>query len=209
MIDYYKPDVVTANDFYPFGMIEPLRKYAQGSSSYRYSINGQEKSTELNESFTTAEYWEYDSRIGKRWNVDPVIKTSESSYASFNNNPIMNVDPKGLDGTPYKVKKGDNLRKLAKKAGVTGKELIFINGIKDGDKLKSGQIIELYALPTLKESYEMTWSLGNPEQDFINNQLTNYNNPSNEQYSYHPNATSKEIGSNFCIKYGTNSKFPE
>jgi RHS repeat-associated protein len=78
-------------------MIEPGRKFVQGVKKYRYSINGQEKETELNENITTAEYWEYDSRLGRRWNVDPVSKEYESPYAAFANNPIWNIDPDGSD----------------------------------------------------------------------------------------------------------------
>ena len=100
IIDYYNADVVTANDYYPFGMIMPGRKYEQTpGKSYRYSINGQEKEKELNENITTALYWEYDSRIGRRWNVDPVFKEYESPYAAFGNNPIWNMDPNGADTT--------------------------------------------------------------------------------------------------------------
>jgi hypothetical protein len=76
-------------------MLEPGRSY--NSSSYRYSINGQEKETELNENITTAEFWEYDSRIVRRWNVDPVYKEFMSNYAAFGDNPIMFVDPDGAD----------------------------------------------------------------------------------------------------------------
>ena len=68
----------------------PGRKYEQTSGkSYRYSINGQEKEKELNENITTAEFWEYDSRIGRRWNIDPKANLSISSYASFGNNRIF------------------------------------------------------------------------------------------------------------------------
>ena len=28
----------------------------------------------------TAEFWEYEPRIGKRWNTDPVINPGESPY---------------------------------------------------------------------------------------------------------------------------------
>jgi hypothetical protein len=40
-------------------------------------------------------YWEYDSRIGRRWNVDPKPNPSISNYATFANNPIWFSDPLG------------------------------------------------------------------------------------------------------------------
>jgi hypothetical protein len=77
----------------------PGRKYqASPDSKYRYSINGQEKSDELNENLTAAMYWEYDSRISRRWNVDPVIKVWESPYLCFSGNPISIVDLNGDKG---------------------------------------------------------------------------------------------------------------
>ena len=83
-------------------MYLPGRKYqATTSSQYRYTINGQEKENELNENITTAEYWMYDSRVGRRWNLDPVIKANESPYAVFGNNPVWNVDPNGADTLKY------------------------------------------------------------------------------------------------------------
>lgn len=93
-VDYYNADVVTANDYYPFGMMMPGRKY-QAGSGYRYGFNGQEKDNEINENIYTAQFWEYDSRIGRRWNVDPVYKESISNYSTFRNNPIIYVDPSG------------------------------------------------------------------------------------------------------------------
>jgi RHS repeat-associated protein len=78
-------------------MMQPGRSYSAGNQTYRYSINGQEKEMDLNENITTALYWEYDSRIGRRWNVDPIVKVWESPYSTFSNNPISYVDPNGLD----------------------------------------------------------------------------------------------------------------
>lgn len=43
----------------------------------------------------TAEYWQYDSRLGRRWNVDPKPNVSISPYACFANNPIIYIDVKG------------------------------------------------------------------------------------------------------------------
>ena len=92
-IDYYNPDVSSAQDYYPFGMQMPGRKFS--SLGYRYGFNGQEESDDVTIGNTTAEYWEYDSRIGRRWNLDPVPMADASDYSTFGNNPISNVDPDG------------------------------------------------------------------------------------------------------------------
>ena len=45
----------------------------------------------------TAELWQYDSRLGRRWNIDPVDKPWESSYLTFGGNPILYSDVLGND----------------------------------------------------------------------------------------------------------------
>jgi hypothetical protein len=49
------------------------------------------------EGLTTAMYWEYDGRIGRRWNMDPILKIWESPYEVFADAPIWYIDPNGLD----------------------------------------------------------------------------------------------------------------
>jgi YD repeat-containing protein len=93
-IDYYEADVATASDYYPFGMQMPSRKY-NATSEYRYGFNGQEKSDEVSPNSTTAEYWQYDARLGRRWNVDPKGKEAESAYLCFSGNPLFYSDIKG------------------------------------------------------------------------------------------------------------------
>ena len=80
-----------ATDYYPFGMV--ARSY--NPTSYLYGFNGQEKVDELGEGHTTALFWEYDGRLGKRWNVDPVKDESESPFATNKNNPVKYDDPNG------------------------------------------------------------------------------------------------------------------
>ncbi len=72
----------------------PGRNYSAGSE-YRYGFNGQEKSGEIGGGFTTATYWEYDSRIGRRWNVDPIYK--HSPYEVLGGNPMLYNDINGAD----------------------------------------------------------------------------------------------------------------
>jgi RHS repeat-associated protein len=143
VVDYYLADVVTANDYYPFGMMMPGRK--SNSDKYRFSINGQEKDKELNENITTALYWEYDSRLGRRWNIDPIVKSWESPYATFSNNPLIFKDELGNTSDPvnYTVQKGDNLTKIAQKFNTSVEILVKLNGIKDADKIKLGQVLKV------------------------------------------------------------------
>jgi len=98
-------DATSATDYYPFGMTMPGRLY--NPDAYRFGFNGQEKDNEIGSGIYTAEYWEYDSRIGRRWNVDPVTYAWQSSYACFNNNPIALIDPLGLAAGDPPIKAGD------------------------------------------------------------------------------------------------------
>ncbi len=67
------------------------------SNEYRFAFNGQEKDQEIynNQSTTTATFWEYDGRIGRRWNRDPKPTVGISDYAVMRNNPIWFNDPMG------------------------------------------------------------------------------------------------------------------
>ena len=91
--------------------------HTMGGNGYRFSINGQEKENDVNENITTALYWEYDSRIGRRWNVDPIFKDWESPYACFSDNPVNMTDPFGLDPDKpkYKVLKGVRVKSTISK----------------------------------------------------------------------------------------------
>ncbi len=68
---------------------------------YRYRFNGQEQDNEISGTgnIMTAEFWEYDTRLGRRFNLDPVVKVFESPYSTFSNNPIWFIDIKGNDTT--------------------------------------------------------------------------------------------------------------
>lgn len=81
----------------PFGASLQNRSFSSGA--YRYGFNGQEKDDEVagTGNIMTAEYWEYDIRLGRRWDIDPIVKPSESSYSTFLNSPIIYSDPLGLD----------------------------------------------------------------------------------------------------------------
>jgi hypothetical protein len=84
----------------PFGSaINEIQYKSDTGGSYRYGFNTQEKDDEVagEGNSYTAEFWQYDGRLGRRFNVDPIIKDWESPYATFANNPIFLIDPYGAD----------------------------------------------------------------------------------------------------------------
>lgn len=94
-------DYVEFKHYYPFGMPMPGRSFS--SNQYRYGFGGQEKESEItgiDGSHYSAEYWMYDARLGRRWNIDPVDKVWMTSYHAFSNNPILNIDPNGAEDNP-------------------------------------------------------------------------------------------------------------
>ena len=95
IVDYYQADILSQQDYYPFGMIMQARSFS--SSRYRYGFNGQEKDTTIEPNHFTALYWEYDSRSGRRWNIDPKAdqKISLSPYNALSNNPNSRIDADG------------------------------------------------------------------------------------------------------------------
>jgi RHS repeat-associated protein len=77
----------------------------ESTNEYRYGFQGQEKDDEVSGEGNsyTAEYWQYDSRLGRRWNIDLVVKEHESPYATFANNPIWFADPNGADSLKVNI----------------------------------------------------------------------------------------------------------
>ena len=76
----------------------PNRSFSyQTGSSYRFGFNGQSKDNEVYGAgnLNTALFWEYDTRLGRRWNFDPKPTANESQYATNRNNPIRYNDPLG------------------------------------------------------------------------------------------------------------------
>jgi hypothetical protein len=68
-------------------------------SDYRFGFNGMQKDDEIAGvgNHNTALFWEYDTRLGRRWNVDPKNESfpSLSPFLVVNNNPILLNDVNG------------------------------------------------------------------------------------------------------------------
>jgi photosystem II stability/assembly factor-like uncharacterized protein len=95
IVNHFVADLLSSNDYYAFGSQMPGRSFNSGN--YRYGFNRQEKDNEVlgTGNAYTAQFWEYDPRLGRRWNLDPKPNAIESSYSCFSNDPIWINDPNG------------------------------------------------------------------------------------------------------------------
>ena len=91
-IDYYifVPDVISYNDYYPFGMLVPNRHGSSNSS--RYGFQGQEKDPETSMEAFQLRMW--DGRLGRWLSPDPYGQYA-SPYLGMGNNPVNLIDPDG------------------------------------------------------------------------------------------------------------------
>ncbi len=99
-LDYYKAIVITANDYYPFGMIMIGRNYNNGTAvDYRFGFNGKENDNEVKGEGNQIDFGAraYDPRIGRWLSLDP-LQAKYPSLSPYNftaNSPIRFVDPDG------------------------------------------------------------------------------------------------------------------
>ena len=91
----------SANDYYPFGMVQPGRSYNEIGVNYRYGFNGKEKDDEVKGPGNQIDYGMrvYDPRIGKFLSVDPLTISYPmlTPYQFASNSPISNIDLDGLE----------------------------------------------------------------------------------------------------------------
>ncbi|MBN9485488.1 MAG: hypothetical protein J0H46_19230 [Bacteroidetes bacterium] len=110
-----EPQVRAFYNYYAYGSPQYYR--SKNVLSYKFGFNGQEKDNEVlgAGNLNTAMFWEYDTRLGRRWNLDPVDQVYASNYSVLGTNPIWRTDPLGnvdntyeVDGTTGAYKQIDN-----------------------------------------------------------------------------------------------------
>ena len=96
----YESVVVSASDYYPFGMAMAERTYS--NSEYRYGFNGKENDTEFAGGVQDFDARFYSGVIGRMLSIDPLtVDFADHSPFSFAaNNPIFYIDEYGLKPRP-------------------------------------------------------------------------------------------------------------
>ena len=109
----YESVVVSASDYYPFGMAMSERTYS--NSEYRYGFNGKENDTDFGSDIQNFDARFYSGTLGKMFSVDPLALKypSSSPYSSFNNSPLLYVDPDGRENIIY-IYIGEGFREKSK-----------------------------------------------------------------------------------------------
>jgi RHS repeat-associated protein len=94
---YFKASILSATDYYPFGMTMPGRQVS--ADKYRYGFNGMEQDKNINSGALDFGARIYDRRIGRWLSVDPLQKkfTGWSPYNSAMNSPLKLKDVDGKD----------------------------------------------------------------------------------------------------------------
>jgi RHS repeat-associated protein len=98
-VEYYEADIVSAQDYYPFGMIMPGRSVSAGE--YRYGFNSMEQDDEWSVTGGHLDFGAriYDSRLGRWLALDPKA-AKYPAYSPYNfsiNSPVAFNDPDGED----------------------------------------------------------------------------------------------------------------
>ena len=101
----WEADILSWNNYYPFGMAQPDRH--GNTEKYRYGFNGKEMDNEVKENPTTGtvgtgnsyttHFRQYDPRSGRWLSLDPEMKRypAFSPYSAYGNNPILVLDTDG------------------------------------------------------------------------------------------------------------------
>ena len=177
---------------------QSLTPQSTNIGGYRYFFNGQEVDNEVFGEIAnyTAEFWQYDSRLGRRWNIDWIYKPFASNYAVFANNPVWFADPSGLD-TISMNKHGD----ITDRVETSSKEHVVILpeiDVKPTPK-ESGGSIEKEKNSSRKNPYKT----GSLPYIVFNNNVNNPNlllNKKNFQWS---STTTSSWMRNFNRSFGT------
>jgi RHS repeat-associated protein len=156
--DYFQPEVLTAQDYYSFGMAMPGRKYTKPNSGYRYGFNGKENDNDVKDEGNQQDYGMriYDPRLAKFLSVDPISRRYPmlTPYQFASNRPIDGIDLDGLEWkavmgasgnvVEYEWVGGGTFRE-SKVKGVPRQTMTYPAGTVTNAAIQNANVVTLYA----------------------------------------------------------------
>ncbi len=107
-------NVVSYNNYYPFGMPQPNRNF--DSQEYRYGFQGQEKDSELKGEGLSVnyKYRMHDPRVGRFFAVDPLTAKYPhyTPYSFSGNKVILHLELEGLEEAGSKIQNSIYVKEL-------------------------------------------------------------------------------------------------
>jgi RHS repeat-associated protein len=151
----YAPKLLSATDYFPFGMQMPGRVFSS-PEGYRYGFNGMEKENAVNEVGYDFGARLYNSWNGKFLSIDPYSAKfpSESNYIFAGNNPVYFIDVKGK----FKFSAA-TLRKLEQDYPIAFNYLVQTDINRSGNIMEmtnSDKIIESMIFHSFNENPDLT-----------------------------------------------------
>ncbi|MGK4569011.1 RHS repeat-associated core domain-containing protein [Flavobacterium sp. 3HN19-14] len=108
-VSVFRPDVLSDQDYYPFGMLVP-KHYHEDDDNYRYGYQGQEKDNEIKGEGNSLNYTfrMHDPRVGRFFAIDPLASDYpwNSPYAFSENRVIDRIELEGLEAAAVYFPKG-------------------------------------------------------------------------------------------------------
>lgn len=146
-------DIVSAQDYYPYGEI--LRSYTTGADiNSKYKFTEKERDTETNYDYFGARY--YDSDLGKWLSVDPMssFRPWLSPYNYCQNNPLLRIDPTGMLDTRLEFDENGQMQ------GIVDDGKTEITGAIVNDK---NEITQAFTFNDALDAYALMNSFNNPD----------------------------------------------
>ena len=184
-VDHYEAEALSAQDYYPFGMLQPDRQWSFGS--YRYGFNGKENDNEVKGEGNQLDYGAriYDPRIAKFLSVDPAAQefADWGGYVALGDNPLRNIDPDGRKFYDFN-EKGEFKRvshnnffhnlfhrqgRILDEKGNEKRRFGFASGHVDTDAIDKGIITKLYTMNDEKLKIFIFWAGGFASENKVKN----------------------------------------
>jgi RHS repeat-associated protein len=114
IVSHFVAEVVTAQDYYSFGMMMPGRKFSMTAGAYRYGFNGKENDKDAGEGIQDYGMRIYDRRLGRFLSEDPITKKYPmlTPYQFASNTPIQAIDLDGLEASYFNLNITSNNARL-------------------------------------------------------------------------------------------------